>query len=629
MKRVTKPWQLLILGCGLGVGCAGPGDDVSQASQNETVDSALQQVRSANPFVGSVAYVNPDYAKNTALSANQLPAGSADRKLVAQVGNQPTAVWLDRIAAIAGGTSNDGRLGLTGHLDAALVQAKAAGKPATVLLVVYDLPDRDCAAAASNGELQGVAGLATYKAKYIDAIAGLLQSKAAYKDLRIAVVLEPDSIPNLVTNTGLGSCQEAVNQGLYWQGVSYAISKLSTLSNVYLYLDIGHSGWLGWPSNLGPAVTLYHKLVSEAGKGDLSVIRGFVTNTANYTPVREPFVSPNDNAVLNGPFYQSNPIFDELTYVQQLGTLFENAGFKDFGFLIDTARNGWKPVNDGKPIDRRKARGNWCNVGGTGIGERPRATPVANTPRLDAFVWVKPPGESDGMSAPENPGNTPDAEGKRFDLHCNPNDPTLDAMAGAPSAGHWFNAAFMAMLHNATPPLTGDSTPAPTPAPAPAPNPNSTPAPAPAPTPTPAPAPNPNSAPAPTPAPNPNSPPGPAPGATTCTVTTQVQPPWQNGGSYQAVVQLDVKNTGTTPVPVPWTLTVSGPGYSGVQNPWNWTAQISSNNQVQGTASADWQNLQAFGANSVNVGAVLISSTQDLRPTAAQLNGHACMMLSR
>ena len=46
----------------------------------------------------------------------------------------------------------------------------------------------------------------------------------------------------------------------------------------------------------------------------------------------------------------------------------------------DTSRSGWKPVNDGTPIDNRKARGNWCNVRGAGLGERPRARPVATLP---------------------------------------------------------------------------------------------------------------------------------------------------------------------------------------------------------------------------------------------------------
>lgn len=43
-------------------------------------------------------------------------------------------------------------------------------------------------------------------------------------------------------------------------------------------------------------------------------------------------------------------------------------------------------MNDGTPIDNRKARGNWCNVNGAGLGERPRATPVPTLP-IDVSFW--------------------------------------------------------------------------------------------------------------------------------------------------------------------------------------------------------------------------------------------------
>ena len=43
---------------------------------------------------------------------------------------------------------------------------------------------------------------------------------------------------------------------------------------------------------------------------------------------------------------------------------------------------------------------------------------------LQAYVWVKPPGESDGSSQATTLGNVPDAEGKRFDPSCDPNDPS-------------------------------------------------------------------------------------------------------------------------------------------------------------------------------------------------------------
>ena len=55
---------------------------------------------------------------------------------------------------------------------------------------------------------------------------------------------------------------------------------------------------------------------------------------------------------------------------------------------------------------------------------------------LQAYVWVKPPGESDGSSQATTPGNVPDAEGKRFDPSCDPNDPSK-----VMTIGNWIHAA--------------------------------------------------------------------------------------------------------------------------------------------------------------------------------------------
>ena len=68
-------------------------------------------------------------------------------------------------------------------------------------------------------------------------------------------------------------------------------------------------------------------------------------------------------------------------------------------------------MNGGR-LDRRIHLGNWCNQSGAGLGERPKAAPGAG---IDAYVWIKPPGESDGASK-EIPNN----EGKGFDRMCDP-----------------------------------------------------------------------------------------------------------------------------------------------------------------------------------------------------------------
>ena len=102
---------------------------------------------------------------------------------------------------------------------------------------------------------------------------------------------------------------------------------------------------------------------------------------------------------------------------------------------------------------RRIHAGNWCNQSGAGLGERPTAAPAAG---IDAYVWVKPPGESDGSSAA-----IPNDEGKGFDRMCDPtyggnprngNNPT-GALPNSPVAGHWFSAQFRQLMQNAYPPL--------------------------------------------------------------------------------------------------------------------------------------------------------------------------------
>lgn len=86
--------------------------------------------------------------------------------------------------------------------------------------------------------------------------------------------------------------------------------------------------------------------------------------------------------------YQGNPCIDEDTYTKSLAIKFYNAGLP-YRFVVDTGRNGIAGI--------RSRWGAWCNVKGAGIGAKPQANP---SPFVDAFVWVKPPGESDGVSGP-------------------------------------------------------------------------------------------------------------------------------------------------------------------------------------------------------------------------------------
>lgn len=426
-------------------------------------------ITTGNPYANALLYIDPDYSTKVAGSLAKVQASSSDATLI-KAARFPTAVWLDRIAAIDGNKAAGGEMGLVEHLDAALAQQReqsgsGALKPLTVTLVVYDLPDRDCAARASNGELQSASnGMALYKSQFIDRIAAIV-ARPAYAGLRIVTVIEPDSFPNMLTNVGVGMpvCDMVNQNKVYVEGIRYAIGKFAALKNVYMYLDIAHSGWLGWDNNRSKAIAGFKELVQGATpEGSLGVIRGFATNTANYTPLDEPYFDGTDNIVGTGgttQFYEWNRMVDELSYVDRLRSEFMAAGFPGtLSFIVDTSRNGWggagRPAAaaadvDDMRIDRRAHRGNWCNVRNAGVGERPRATPDTNRPYLDAFVFVKPPGASDGTS--DSTATTPNSDGKRFDPMCGAGN--VDALSGAPHAGSWFHEQFLMLLRNAHPAL--------------------------------------------------------------------------------------------------------------------------------------------------------------------------------
>lgn len=359
--------------------------------------------------------MNPDWSAKAAAE----PGGSV-------IADEPSFVWMDRIAAIEGAGD---AMSLREHLDTALDQGANLFQ-----VVIYDLPGRDCAALASNGEL-GPTELDRYKNEYIDPIADVL-ADPAYANLRIVTIIEPDSLPNLVTNAGgsagsTDACAAMKANGNYEKGVGYALHTLGAIPNVYNYIDAAHHGWLGWDTNFAPAAQEFKKAATTEG-ATVADVQGFIVNTANYSALKEPNFkvtdSVNGTTVRQSKWIDWNFYADELSFAQALRTELVNQGFaSNIGMLIDTARNGWggsaRPtaagpltsvddyVNGGR-VDRRIHAGNWCNQSGAGIGERPTSAPE---PGIDAYVWAKPPGESDGNSQPID-----NDEGKGFDRMCDP-----------------------------------------------------------------------------------------------------------------------------------------------------------------------------------------------------------------
>ena len=391
-------------GCGGQVASSHLTAQISDPTSSQQPRYGLTQ-SATNPFIGADFFVDSKFKDQIATSKQRSPEKSRELSII---GEQSTAIWLDRLD----------RLGsLETKLEAARAQQQASGRPVAISFVVYNLPERDCSANASNGELNsGNGGVGRYKAQYIDAIAAAFYR---YSDLRIIAIIEPDSLPNMATNMQVTRCQIASE--MYREGVSYAIRTLA-MPHVSLYLDVAHGGWLGWDDNRGKIAQIFSEVLNRAGGSQL--IRGFVTNVANYSPLRRANPDP-----LPDSYYQWNPARDELTFVQKLAETFAAYGIQNRNFIIDTSRNG-NPAS-------RQTWGSWCNIAQGGIGERPQAAPV---PGVDAFLWVKIPGESDGVSEQGAP---------RFDLSCQ----SQDSLLGAPQAGEWFHDHLMNLIQNANPAL--------------------------------------------------------------------------------------------------------------------------------------------------------------------------------
>lgn len=191
-----------------------------------------------NPFNGKKLTANPEWGAKLEPTYEKFIADGDTESAgkVRTIQGIGTFFWVSNIASLPN---------IDDAIAAARAEKEATGEDQIVGLVVYNLPDRDCSAGESAGELDSAdGGLERYKAEYIDPYAEKL---AAATDVSFAIVLEPDSLANLVTNMGVEFCAQAAP--VYREGIAYAINALQ-YDHVSLYIDAAHGGWLGWDDNL-------------------------------------------------------------------------------------------------------------------------------------------------------------------------------------------------------------------------------------------------------------------------------------------------------------------------------------------------------------------------------------------
>ncbi|KAK5692693.1 hypothetical protein LTR17_025349 [Elasticomyces elasticus] len=369
-----------------------------------------------NPFIGKSYYANSPYAAKLEQTVQSFLAEgdelNAARTRTAQ--RTGTFVWISSIGDIP-------------DIDTAIKEAREAkrttGKEQIVELVLYNLPDRDCSAGESAGELTIVAnGLERYKSEFVDPFAKAVQKGS---DLTFAIVLEPDSLGNVVTNQGIPKCATA--GPVYEEGIAYAISQLQK-KNVALYVDAAHGGWLGWDGNLEPGKIIKSSKCWESRWADTvmllaaqefakvvrmaqnltkkATIRGFSINVSNYNP----YV-----ATVREPYDEYNNAYDNSHYATVLSPHLIANGLPAH-FIVDQGRVAEPGA--------RAAWGDWCNISPAGFGHVPTAdASYLNNANVDSIVWIKPGGESDGACG----------------------------LAGAPDAGLWFDEYAQMLVENADP----------------------------------------------------------------------------------------------------------------------------------------------------------------------------------
>jgi len=316
---------------------------------------------------------------------------------------------------------------------------RASAKTRLPVLVAYNIPFRDCALYSAGGATDGRA--------YLDWIRGLA---AGVGDRPAIVILEPDGLGVVPWHRTLGgdieACRpdgqdEAAAERRY-EELRGAVAILSALPNVRIYLDGTGSSWLA------PG-----EIASRLVKADVGKASGFFLNVSNFESDERviPYarwVSDCIALVTRGgldprecPSQYSPAIFEDHTTWKATDAaydrLFARTGLKRDPALqkhavIDTSRNGkgsWKP-----PAGRYRDPEVWCNPPGRGLGRRP--TLDSGDPYVDAFLWIKVPGESDGQC---------------FRGTAGPTDP--ERKVEAPPAGQWFPAQARELIELAEPPL--------------------------------------------------------------------------------------------------------------------------------------------------------------------------------
>ncbi len=341
--------------------------------------------------------------------------------------------------------------------DVQLTTVLAAAKREVPVLVAYNIPGRDCGGFSAGGAQT----TADYEA-WIDALA------AGIGDRKAVVIVEPDGLGLLPSNCGGPNASYPFTDAERYAELNYAVDRLEEQPQTIVYLDGTHSAWLN-----------VHDAATRLIQGGVQRAQGFFLNVSNFqhTPNLVDYgtwISKCIARITGNPhsddcpdqYWNGGPhpaliadllgewtgvalsrygTWSDTTTTPELNTSGENLRYSTTvgatHFVIDTSRNGLGPWQYPATYPSDAVAQDWCNPPGRGLGLPPTAH--TGVPLLDAYLWIKVPGESDG-SCNRGTGTSVDPEWAAI----TGNPGFVD-----PAAGDWFPEQALQLARLASPPL--------------------------------------------------------------------------------------------------------------------------------------------------------------------------------
>lgn len=225
-----------------------------------------------NPLAGLQLYTDPNSRPRVQADAWRATR-AADAAQMSKIASVPAAIWFGD---------------WSGNIQHSVNKVMTAAADQTPILVVYNIPQRDCGSYSSGG----TSSPAAYK-QWVQSFAAGLAGRSAI------VIIEPDG-------SALTRCLSGATLQTRFELLSYAVTTIKAQAGARVYIDAGNAHWLA-----------VDDIASRLNQAGIAHADGFALNVSNFA------TTPESTAY-------------GVKVAEKVGK----------GFVIDTSRNGRGPTPD-------------------------------------------------------------------------------------------------------------------------------------------------------------------------------------------------------------------------------------------------------------------------------------------